>query len=175
MDAQECMLRRQSVRKYNDRRVTEEEISNMLQAAIQAPSGGDTQPWRFAILRDELLEEFRKKTGNDYFGADCVFVVYVEHTDRPFNRNRWAPVDNPDFGSGFAGIQNILLSAHAMGLGTCWCKPLYPATITDALKKHFDIRENHTLLATITVGGYDDLPPKAGRRPISDYLLKPKA
>ena len=175
MDAQECLVSRQSVRKYNGRRVTEEEIAKMLEAAIQAPSGGDTQPWRFAILRDEVLEEFREKTRDNYFGANCVIVLFVEHTDRPFNRNRFAPVDNPDFASGFAGVQNILLSAHAMGLGACWCKPVHPATITNALKRYFDIPENHTLLSTVTVGGYDDLPPKVKRYPISKYLLKPRS
>lgn len=175
MEAQECMVTRRSVRKYNNRHVTEEQVEKILLAAVHAPSGGNAQPWRFAVLRDGVLQDFRERTRNNYFDASCLIAVLVEHGSSTVRWNRLAPVDNPDYASGFAAIQNLLLSAHAMGLGSCWCKPFNPATMTNALRRHFDISENCTLLATVTLGGYEDLPPKPAREPVSKYLLKSKS
>jgi nitroreductase len=83
-------------------------------------------------------------------------------------------VDNPDYGSGFAGVQSLLLAAHAIGLGACWVKPQPPLLAERLLREWYGLGEDHVLLAIIAIGGYDESPAEPARSPVEKYLLKPR-
>lgn len=63
MELQEALMTTRAIRRYKDEPVSDEEVETCLKAAVQAPSGGNIQPWQFLVIRDEDL---RSKVGEIY-------------------------------------------------------------------------------------------------------------
>jgi len=120
MDAMTAIRTRRSVRAYTDQDVTEAQVKELLGAAMSAPSACNEQPWEFVVIRD-------KETLNNVAGLNQ-FAEFAKN----------APVSilvcgnlNHDKCGGYwvedvsAATQNMLLAAHAMGLGAVWTG-IYP-------------------------------------------------
>jgi len=154
---------RRSIRRYEDKPVPQETLMVLLEAAIWAPSAHNRQPWRFAILtdaalKDELASGMGRRLRSD-LAADGLTDAQIEvDVKRSYQRLTRAPAvivvslsmadtdSYPDQkrqdnewlmavqSTAMAG-QNILLSAHALGLGACWmCGPLFcPETVKQLL------------------------------------------
>ena len=61
MELKEALLRRRSVRKFTDEKVSEEDINELLHAAMSGPSAVNKKPWDFYVITDEeMLEKVRK-------------------------------------------------------------------------------------------------------------------
>ena len=114
-----CMLldvikERRSIRKYTDQRVSEDQIKEILTAAFWAPTAVNRQEWRFAVVEDrdtlKKLAEINPNAGMTAEAAFCVIVGYQEGVN-----DRFAQVDCG------AAIQNMLLQAKSMGIGSVWC------------------------------------------------------
>lgn len=110
---------RRSNRGYAPRQLTEEELSAVMLAAVQAPSARNTQPWHFSIVQNAaLLKEFsddynrlqKADPGRDilFFGAPTVIFISTP-VEAP---TRFSQID-----CGIAA-QNIALAAHSIGLGS---------------------------------------------------------
>ncbi len=154
---------RHSVRAFAERPVDMELIGRLLQAACQAPSAHNRQPWRFAVLTrsqakvglaqamGERLEADRLADGDDpaavaadvarsrarITGAPVAVLVCLtmEQMDEYPDKTRSRAEDLMAVqGAAMAG-ENLLLAAHAAGLGGSWlCAPLFaPAVARDAL------------------------------------------
>jgi len=98
MDCLEAIHTRRSVRQFSDAGVTEAEVETLLRAAMAAPSAGNQQCWRFVVVRDGR--------------APLGIVVLADTAAETFPGN-W-PNDCA------AAVENLLLAAHASGLGACW-------------------------------------------------------
>lgn len=106
---------RRSVRGYEDRALTQEQIDALVKAALESPSARNAQPWHFSFVTDQALlaqinAEILKNSGltdrEIFYGAPlCVFLS----ADR---ENSWGPVD-----CGIA-VENLALAAHGLGLGS---------------------------------------------------------
>ncbi len=113
---------RRTIRKYLDKKVDDETILKILDAARYAPSAGNHQPWEFIVVRDprtkaDLVEA---SYGQDWMLSAPVFIVACINT-------RLAGAVYGERGLKLFGIQdvaaaiqNILLAAEALGLGTAW-------------------------------------------------------
>jgi nitroreductase len=115
MDALEAIMTRRSVRSFTDEPVTDEQLETILRAAMAAPSAGNEQPWRIVVTRDrETLARWSRATpfSRPLAGAAVGLVVCGE-TVAQKHSGFW--VD--DCG---AATQNVLLAAHALGLGAVW-------------------------------------------------------
>jgi coenzyme F420-0:L-glutamate ligase / coenzyme F420-1:gamma-L-glutamate ligase len=149
-DLFDAVKQRRSVRKYLPRQVSREIVSEVLVAAGWAPSAHNSQPWRFIVLEDALVKQKLAEAMADAWAADLARDgAKIEPQMRKERVERFsnAPVlilgcftmdglrKFPDtekqmcerdlavesFG---AALQNILLAAHAKGLGACWfCAP----------------------------------------------------
>lgn len=129
------ILERRSVRRYADRPVSREDIEMVLRAALHAPTGGDAEPWHFGVLTDrreiEDLDERARAAMREsgikrivamganpnyriFFGAPVVVMVYGERVLRRTGTHLSALADCS------AAIQNMLLAAASLGLGSCW-------------------------------------------------------
>jgi nitroreductase len=112
----ETILTRRSIRKYTDQPVPDALVTDLLRAAMAAPSAGNQQPWQFVVVRDRAVLEVIA-TANPYGGParDAQVAVIVcgdlEREDRP---GFWVQ-------DCAAATQNLLLAAHAAGLGAVWC------------------------------------------------------
>lgn len=116
MDAYEALITRRSIRKYLDRPVPAEAMEKILEAAMQAPSAVDTQPWHFVVIDDvNLLREIPSvhQYAKMALHAPCAILVCAD--PELAHGPGYVPQDCS------AATQNILLAAHALGLGAVWC------------------------------------------------------
>ena len=169
---------RRSIRRYTSDLVPQELIDQLFEAAIWAPSAHNRQPWRFAVIttpvaKERLADQMGARLRADRLrDGDSIDLI-----DRDVARSRQritsapiaivvclSPIDldhYPDerrnslertmaIQSVAAAIQNLLLTAHALGLGACWmCAPLFcPDVVRDALELPADWEAQ----ALITIG-----------------------
>ena len=75
MTIKEIIKNRKTIRKYSDKKVADETITELLEACRLAPSGNNAQPWRFRIIRDEKTKKLLKD--NKIFVQDFVYEAPV--------------------------------------------------------------------------------------------------
>lgn len=187
MDVFECIRSRRSVRRYDtDQPVSDEDLRAVLEAASWAPSGGNAQPWHFYVVRrPALLDRMRQivrdvaghieriATYGTFFHAPCVIGVCVDVNRRDYHIKDPEQIHslddvygNPDFLSVAAATQNLVLAAHARGLGACWCRvsPFYRRKLEAVL----ETAPHHRLIVAVTVGHPGEAPPPSSRKPLDD-------
>jgi len=118
MDSQavyRCILQRRSIRNYVDGKPVErEKIQVLLRAAMAAPSACNLQPWEFIIVDDPAgMAELKPLVPGGQFNAPMAVVVCARTGYVPWEGNGWA-IDCA------AAIQNMMLAAVEMGLGSLW-------------------------------------------------------
>lgn len=115
MDALEAIMTRRSIRKYTDEPVTDEEVQTLLKAAMAAPSAANKQPWHFVVVRDRALREaFTKFHPHSAMLPDAALGILVcGDTKLELPTGYWVQDCS-------AATQNLLLAAHALGLGAVW-------------------------------------------------------
>jgi len=102
--------KRKSIRKYRSEPIPEEHIKQMLEAARQAPSGGNRQPWHFTIVHDK--ETIKELAGKQQWAATApVIIVGI------INKN--IPSGAYELNMGIA-FEHLILAATDLDLGTCW-------------------------------------------------------
>lgn len=116
MDAIDAIMGRRSIRRYEDRPVEPEHIEVLLRAAMAAPSAGNQQSWRFVVVTDRaqlgLLAKATPYSGM-LDGAPLAIVVCGDTTSQKYPEDYWVEDTS-------AAMENLLLAAHATGLGACW-------------------------------------------------------
>jgi len=165
-----------AVRRYRDEPVDDAVLERCLEAATWAPSGGNQQPWRFVVIRDEQLREVitaaARRTWDvmaDFYGFDKpstaddpksrVLQAMYEH----MQVGGGAPVcvlfclrpqrgasDLQQGGSIFPAVQNFLLAARAQGLGaaiTLWHDQCEPQ-----LRELIGIPDDWRIATLVTAG-----------------------
>ncbi|MBQ0136629.1 MAG: nitroreductase family protein [Bacteroidales bacterium] len=112
-----CMRTRVSVRAFTGEKISEEQIQTLLQCAMAAPSAMNHQPWAFIVVtEDSILEQLGQEF--PYSRCDqkpaCAIIPCGDLTK--------AIQGSEDFwiNDVSAATENILLAAHAMGLGAVW-------------------------------------------------------
>jgi nitroreductase len=108
---------RRSIRVYRPGEVSPEQLRTLLEAAMAAPSAVARDPWRFVVVRDRSrLNELAANLSNGSMLHDATLAIVVAG-DLNEAHDRQLSYLLQDCS---AAIQNLLLAAHIMGLGTCW-------------------------------------------------------
>lgn len=160
MDVLEAIRSRRSVRSYRGDPVPEDVLTQVLEAGRWAPSSGNRQPWEFVVVREEKVRlRLAEMAPFGRFMAEAPVTVAV--------------VVDPQGSShavedGAAASQNILLAAHALGLGSCWIGS-YGSSYEDSAKDVLGIPPSRRILSLISVG-YAAESPRAGRRDLSEVV-----
>ena len=108
----EVINTRRSVRKWRPEKVSEADIREILEAAMNAPSAGNEQAWQFVVLTGETLEKYLAINPNAAKGAPVGILVCGDRKAQKYEG--FYPQDCA------AATQNILLAVHAKGLGGVW-------------------------------------------------------
>jgi len=147
MDVLNAIHTRRSVRRFADTELTEPQVERLLRAAMAAPSAMNEQPWRFVVVRDaemrSQLAEISPYAGP--IGRAPVAIAVLAHPTSAKAPNRWTMDCS-------AATQNILLAAHASGLGTCWIGVFPEAEREAAVAKLLGVDDDMRVLCLIAVG-----------------------
>lgn len=115
MEALDAIRTRRSVRRYSNETVSNELITILLRAAMAAPSAGNQQPWRFVVVQDpNQLEAVAAQEPHGGMIAQAPLAVAVCADMRSVDHEGFWIQDCA------AATQNLLLAAHALGLGGVW-------------------------------------------------------
>lgn len=150
MDFLELIYTRRSIRQYVDRPIENESIRKLLEAAISAPSGKNGQPWKFSVVMSTGdIERLAKLSiyGRWMRKAKCFIVVFLDKSCSYHYVK--------DIQSCGAAIQNILLAAHAMGIGSCWIGEIIEKG--EEIKSLLGIENSNLELMGIVTLGYSDV------------------
>lgn len=147
MDAMEAILTRRSVREYTGQPVGREAIEQMMRAAMAAPSAHNEQPWCFVVVQGRsALDELATTGSHAQMAADAAAAIVVcGDLNLELKPNSWVQDCS-------AATQNILLAAHALGLGAVWthCHP-DPVAERD-MRQLFDLPDHVVPLAVVLIG-----------------------
>ncbi len=160
MDVSQAIRGRRSIRKFEPRDIPEQTLMEVLEAGRWAPSASNFQPWRFIVVRDEgIRRDLARVSSYGKFMTQSPVVIAV--TVDPASSNH--PVED-----GAAATQNMLLAAHAVGLGTCWIGS-FDSVWEDQAKRLLDIPGDKRLLSLIAVG-YPAERGSSSRKPLGDMV-----
>ncbi|MCL1857625.1 MAG: nitroreductase family protein [Oscillospiraceae bacterium] len=160
---------RRSIRGFKEKDVSKEQLMKLIDAAQSAPSGGNCQPWHFYVIKNKKLQsEIKEKScGQDWILTAPAFIVVCSESRRSEKNYGERGRDLYSVQDTAAAIQNILLCAKSMGLGTCWCG----AFNEEKLKEVLNLPEAFRPVGLIPVGypANDSYPPQ-NRRPIEEIV-----
>ncbi|NTV90980.1 MAG: nitroreductase family protein [Clostridiales bacterium] len=165
MDAIENIMTRRSVRNFTDRHISEEDLTTILKAGMSGPTCTNARQWTFLVVRDrETLDKMAAangRPGEPVKKAD-VGILVCGDMERAFK-------PAPDYWIIDAAIaaQNMILAAHALGIGSVWLGTYPQMERVKAQAELFSLPESaipHSLIAF----GYPDpdapehppMPPK---------------
>ena len=165
MDTLDAIYTRRSIRKYLDRPVPKELIEKLLAAAMQAPSARNQQPWQFVVLDDRaLLAEIAKLMPNAAMAAEAPLAILVCGDLTLEESEGYWVVDCA------AAVQNMLLAAHALGLGAVWCGVYPRPQRMEGLRQLIGLPQNVVAHSLVVVGyGAEQVPAVIRYRPERVY------
>jgi nitroreductase len=179
MDILEAIYSRRAVREYTAEAVDEDTLRKLIDAAIQAPSAVNQQPWAFCVVRDKALlarisreakaymlrtsvagllsHHFEEILGNPSF--DIFYHAPVLIVISAIGESAWA-VENCSLAA-----ENLMLAARAAGLGTCWIGFAQNWLGTNEGRSALDLPAGYLPIAPIIVGHPKAQPPQVPRKP----------
>jgi len=181
MDLDQALKGRRSIRKYLNRNVSEELIRQVIEAATFAPSAKNGQQWRFTVLmgnsKRDLTDVFRRelevvsrRIGRRHMGSSfesCSIMEQVPVVIMVWNAGTmgW----ETEIHSVAAAIQNMLLKAYSLGLGTLWIGDIFYAI--EALKNH--LNKPWKPIAAVALGwaaNHPEPPPRKSVDDVTEFL-----
>ena len=158
MDTIEAIHTRRSIREYQNKAVPEELVTEMLKAAMAAPSARNQQSWEFVVITEQ---EIREK-----IPAVCPFAQMVVAAPLAILVCGNLEVETAP---GYwvidcsAAIQNMLLAAHALGLGAVWTGVYPREERVKGLAELFDLPEYIVPHSLVVLGYPVQIPPSQDR------------
>ncbi len=164
MDTLQSIETRRSVRRYTAQKPSAGQVLRVLDAARRAPSGLNNQPWRFRIV--DQAAELEGLAGFTRYGAIIrnapAAIAVCFSTSTSYHREK-------DLMAIGACVQNLLLAAHALGLGACWLGEILNRR--DEAAAFLELPADCELVALVTLGVPARKLARGRRRPLDELLL----
>ncbi len=154
---------RRSIRVFKPDPVEPEKVEAILEAGRWAPSGRNSQPWRFVVVQTkEKREELAKLVPQ----GDMVRTAPITLAILCDRQAGYDPIkDAQAIG---ACAQNILLAAHALGLGACWIGRVKDREVESFL----GAKEHEELMMLIPLGYPAEKPAPRERKPLAELVRR---
>jgi nitroreductase len=175
-----------SVRGYSGKRIPKNIINKILEAGIWGPSIHHFQPWKFIVINNsKMIEKIRElvsknlrkmnipgfmlyPTLSSFSTATTLMLVYntrdFTNAVERFNKKIFRKMKIAEISATAAAIQNMLLTADSLGVGSCWLDaPLFCKTKIDKIIG-LDHKQGE-LVATLTFGYAITKTKRASRKP----------
>lgn len=200
MDTFDAIYQRRAVKHFDpEHKLTQEEETRLLEAAIQSPTSFNIQHWRFVIVRDPALrQQIRSEFGNDQAQMTDASLLIIMTADvkawqkepqrywknapqavaellvnwiAPFHEGReWLQRDEAQRSIGMA-MQTLMLAAKAMGYDSC---PMIGFDI-DKVAELINLPDDHVMGPMVAIGKKVKDPwPKPGQLPLSELMIENK-
>jgi nitroreductase len=165
MSVLDLLKRRRSIRKYQSKPVEADKITAVLEAARLGPSAANRQPCHFIVVtQPEARESLRAAYKADWFVSAPLIVVGCV---KP--KETWRRGDGQDYWKVDLAIamQNLVLTATELGLGTCWIAAFDEKAVKKALNIPKEIR-----VVALTPLGYpdEDKGPVTDRKSLEAFV-----
>lgn len=178
MELLKAIYSRRAVREYTAEPVEEAQLRALIDAAVQAPSAMNQQPWSFCVVRDQELltrisneakahllhssaaglvsHHFEEMLGNEAFHIfyHAPALILISAT----KEGAWTHIDCA------LAAQNLMLAARAAGLGTCWIGFAQDWLGTPEGKSALGLPSAYIPIAPIIVGHPKGAVPSSSRR-----------
>jgi len=166
MDAIEAIMTRRSIRAFTRQPVTEETVETLLRAAMAAPSAGNQQPWHFVVIRDrEILARIPDINPHATMAAEASVAILICADENLEKFKGYWMLDCS------AAMQNLLLAAHALGLGAVWTG-IYPVLErVEGFRKLFGLPQSVSPLGLAPIGYPAEDKPAVDRYAVSRIHL----
>jgi nitroreductase len=188
MNVFETILARRSVRSYTDKEIDRSTIRTLLEAAVHAPTAVHEESWAFVVIQDRqvlqqlsdrakplFLEEIRRSgldrtdhamdmftrpDFNIFYDSGTLIIICAKSTGRLVVADCWL------------AAENLMLTACALGLGTCVIGSALPVLSIPEVKSEFCITDEFSAIAPIIVGyALGETAPTSRKEPvILDYI-----
>lgn len=148
--AYENIMTRTSIRQFTSQSVSRSAVDSLLHAAMAAPTAANRQPWHFMVIdRRDMLDSIASQApGWAPVGRAPLAILVCGNLERTLDG------DAADFWvqDCAAVSENILLAAHAMGLGAVWCGAYPVKDRTDFLNSYLMLPEAIEPMSLIAIG-----------------------
>ncbi len=171
-DMLEFIKSRRSTRRFQDKPVPKEWIEKIVEAGRYAPSGGNCQTSHFLVIQNrEILDHLAETVRQEFAGMEITEGMYASlvNSIRLSKANRYefhyhAPVliavaNRKDYGNNIAdcacALENMMLMANALDLGSCWINQLKWLNENEALlsiERELGLLENERIYGALSVG-----------------------
>ncbi len=150
----DAIYSRRSIRSYIEgKEVEQEKILKLLKAGMAAPSTCNLQTWEFIVVTEkEMVDQLKNTTSQGNYNAPMAMVVCGNTVNIPWKDEDWK-IDCS------AAVENMMIAATAMGLGSVWIGSFD----MDAVRKLLDI-PNHIYIMSVVYFGYPDEQKKPGTK-----------
>ena len=167
MEIMEAIRSRRSVRRYRSDPVPREKLMQVLEAFRLAPSWKDRQCWRVVVLSDrdrirQLGELLRYNPGREVFDTVPYFLVVTADPEKSGVRDG-RPYYMTDIG---IALQNAVLAATGLGLGTCWIGSF----TEDPIREFLGVPDHIHIAALTPLGVPDESPDPRPRMTMAELV-----
>jgi len=140
---------RRSIRVYSPGQIGEETVTRLLEAAMAAPSAMTKDPWRFLVVRQPaaLSAMAEALPGGKMLSTATMAIVACGDLEAAFERHLSFLLQDCS-----AAIENLLLAAHALGLGACWVGVHPGEKAVHRIKELFELPPSVIPVAAISLG-----------------------
>lgn len=170
LDTLEAIRTRRSIRRFKPETVSNDSIEKILEAGRLAPSGSNLQPWRFVVVKSQRVLDMIRKVSPGYLGSPPLAVVIFSDRVTSYAKGGRLGRDYLTVADCSMAAQNMLLAAHALGLGACAVKSFSAAAVREILEVPEGIEPELILM----IGYPDETPPVPPKHPIDKIAFLDK-
>ena len=191
MNFPDVLKKRRAVREYTQAAIERPEIEALINAAIEAPSAMNLQPWAFAVVLGQERIDSYAKCALDSLLANLSQLPDLDMRHRLEQRMREDPNFSLFYHAPALGLvlaksseaqavqdcclaaENLMLAARDRGLGTCWIGFARPWLNLPETKAELGLPQQYQVVAPIVLGHPVAWPESHGRKPAEIYWILP--
>lgn len=172
----ESIESRRSIRKYEQKPVDDEILVQMLEAGILAPSGSNTQPWHYIVIKSAEMKKKIAETSHNQewmLSAPVYIVCVADVRSRIMDAGEIYIDENSELEEvkqiirdTSISMENIVLAAAGLGIGTCivaWFRQ-------EEIRPVLNIPSDKYVVAVITAGYAAEAPKPRPRKKVNEVL-----
>ena len=156
----DTVLSRRSIRRYNKKEISNDELNKILEAGRQAPSAANRQPSHFIVVtEDKIKKELSKGFFNGFIKESHLTIVGCANTGDILT-GKWSIIDTT------IALQNMVIVAWLLGVGSCWIGDFKE----DKVKQLLKIPNKWKVVALVSFGYPAEQPKPKRKKPITEIV-----